>query len=139
MFFNLFLLKYLMKLSNYCCVLVYILQTLALLMARNFRHNHMIQVWILMMIGACQMRRIIRRSVQRDMFLLVRQYRLFLGMVDLILDIGQSCQPVLMSIPTFWSPIRMLVWNSEGVPKSSSQMMNLRMIEVILLFYLNLF
>ena len=30
MFFNLFLLNYVMKLSNYCCVLVYILQTLGL-------------------------------------------------------------------------------------------------------------
>ena len=31
-----------MKLSNYCCVIVYILQALALLMARRCRNHHMI-------------------------------------------------------------------------------------------------
>ena len=90
MFFNLFLLNCVMKLSNYCCVLVYILQTLALLMATTCRHHHMIQVWILTMIRACQMQRIIRRPVQRDLLLLVRWYRLFLGAVDLILHTGWS-------------------------------------------------
>ena len=86
MFFNLFLLNCVRKLSNYCSVLVYILQTLAILMVRRCPHHHMIQVLILMMITACQMLRIIRRPVQRDMFLLVHRYHLFLGMVDLIID-----------------------------------------------------
>ena len=36
-------------------------------------------------------------------------------------------------------PILMLVWIGEGVPTSSSQMMSRQMIDVILLFYLNLF
>ena len=41
--------------------------------------------------------------------------------------------------PFIMVPILMLVWIGEGVPKSSSQMMSCRMIEVTLLFYLNLF
>ena len=46
---------------------------------------------------------------------------------------------VLTSIPSLWSPVLMLAWIGEGVPTFSSQMMSYRMIEVILLFYLNLF
>ena len=86
MFFNLFLLNCVMKLYNYYCVLVYILQTLALLMARRCWHHHMIHVWTLMTIRVCQMLRIIKRPVQRDMLPLVRRYCLFLGAVNLILD-----------------------------------------------------
>ena len=86
MFFNLFLLNCVMKLSNYCCVLLYILQTLDLLMARRCRHHHMIQVWILMTMRACQMPRIIRRPMQRDMLLLVCRYHLLLGTGGLLED-----------------------------------------------------
>ena len=76
MLFNLFLLNFVIKSSNYCCVLVYFLQTLALLMARRYRHHHLIQVWILMMrMRACQiLPRIIKRPVKiRDLLLLVRR------------------------------------------------------------------
>ena len=45
--------------------------------------------------------------------------------------------PVLMRIPSLWSPVLILVWIGEGVPTSSSQMMSRRMIEVILLFDIN--
>jgi len=96
MFFNLFLLNCVMKLSNYCCVLVYILQTLALLMVRRCQIHHMIQVWILMTIRTWLMLRMImirmRPMQQRDMLLLIMVHRccLLLAVVDLRPDIGWS-------------------------------------------------
>ena len=90
MFLNLFLLNFVIKSSNYCCVLVYILQTLALLMARRFRHHHLIQFWILMRMRlACQiLLTIIRQPVQiRDLLLLVR---LWVVDVLVVLDTGWS-------------------------------------------------
>ena len=99
-----------MKLSNYCFVLVYILQTLALLMARRCRVHHMIQVWILMMtIKTWPMSRMImirmRPVQQRDMLLLmVHRYRLFLGVVDLRLDIGWSWETNSFNLLLIWAP-----------------------------------
>ena len=85
MLFNLFLLNCVMKLSNYCSVLIYILQTLGNLIAMRFQRRQIIQVWILMTIRICQMPRLMR-PVQRDLLLVVRQYRLFLGATGLIED-----------------------------------------------------
>ena len=72
MFFNLFLLNCVMKLSNYCCVLVYILQTLALLMAMRCQIHHMIQVLIVMItIRRWLMHRRMRPVIhQRDVLIL---------------------------------------------------------------------
>ena len=58
MFFNLFLLNCLMKLSNYCCVLTYIFYTLGYLMLMRCHHHKMIQVQIMMTIRRWQMMRI---------------------------------------------------------------------------------
>ena len=87
MFFNLFLLNCVMKLFNYCCVIVYILETLAILMAMICRIHHMIQVLILMISIRiwlmCQIRMIL-------MCLMVHRYHLLLGVVDQRPDTGWS-------------------------------------------------
>ena len=95
MFLNLFLLNCVMKLYNYCCLLVYILQTLALLMAMRCRIHHMIQVLILMItIRRWLIHRRMRPVVQqRDVLivrLMVHWYCLLLGVVDLRPDTGWS-------------------------------------------------
>ena len=84
MFFNLFLLNYVMKLSNYFCVLVYILQTLGILMEMRCRIHHMIQVSILMIsTRRWLMHQMIEMILMR---LMVHQYRLLLGVIDHRLD-----------------------------------------------------
>ena len=79
-----------MKLSNYYCVLVYILQTLGILMVMRCWIHHMIQVLILMItIRRWLMRHRRMRKVvqQRDVLILMRlmvhRYHLLLGVVDL--------------------------------------------------------